>query len=223
MAKNMSSTKIPPTTIARLPIYLRCLQDARDKRVDLISSFELAELTGRNAAQLRKDLSYLGEFGTRGVGYEVDELIGQISKWLGTGTVRSVVVIGMGRLGQALCNYQGFLDKGFKITRVYDIDPEKVGRTIAGVEVAHIDEIEQIGSGEIGVVATPAVGAQAAADRLVAAGAKAILNFAPTNIETGPDICVRHVDFASELQIIGFHLAQEEEGFSSDCCDDCCD
>ncbi len=223
MAKEMNNTKIPPTTIARLPIYLRCLQDARDKRIDLISSFELAELTGRNAAQLRKDLSYLGEFGTRGVGYEVDELIGQISKWLGTGTVRSVVVVGMGRLGQALCNYQGFLDKGFMITHIYDIDPEKVGQTIAGVEVAHIDEIEEMEVGGIGVITTPAAGAQEAAEKLVAAGSKAILNFAPTNIETKADICVRHVDFASELQIIGFHLAQTEKGLPSDCCDDRCD
>ena len=218
MAKDTNNSKIPPTTIARLPIYLRCLQDVRNKRIDLISSFELAELTGRNAAQLRKDLSYLGEFGTRGVGYEVDELIGKISKWLGTSTVRSVVVVGMGRLGQALCNYQGFLDKGFMITRIYDIDPEKVGKTIAGVEVAHIDEIEEVGAGEIGVIATPAAGAQEAAEKLVAAGIKAILNFAPINIETGADICVRHVDFASELQIIGFHLAQTEEGLPSDCC-----
>ncbi len=223
MAKDMSNTKVPPTTIARLPIYLRCLQDARGRRVDLISSFELAELTGRNAAQLRKDLSYLGEFGTRGVGYEVDELISQISKWLGTSTVRPVAVVGMGRLGQALCNYQGFLDKGFTITRVYDVDPDKVGKSIAGVEIVHIDKIEKVEPGGIGVIATPAAGAQEAAEKLVAAGFNAILNFAPVNIETGPDICVRHVDFASELQIIGFHLAQKEERFPAPCYDDCCD
>ncbi len=218
MAKNSNIVKIPPTTIARLPLYLRCLQDIRAKQVELISSFELAELTGGNAAQLRKDLSYLGEFGTRGVGYEVEELIGQISRWLGVGTVRSVAVVGMGRLGQALCDYQGFFDKGFTITHVYEVDPGKIGTTIAGIKVAHIDDLGQGNQFEIGVIATPASGAQEAADRLIAAGVKAILNFAPVNIETKDDTCVRHVDFASELQIMGFHLSRIEQGLASDCC-----
>lgn len=215
----MKEIKVPPTTIARLPIYLRCLRDARSRQMDLISSFELAELTGRNAAQLRKDLSYLGEFGTRGVGYEVDELINQISKWLGIGSVRSVVVVGMGRLGQALCNYRGFADKGFVITHVFDIDPEKIGTTVSGVHVRDLKDMPQAEIGEIGVIATPADGAQQAADALCDAGIRAILNFAPVNVETGRDICVRHVDFACELQIIGFHLAQAEQGLPSDCCD----
>lgn len=223
MARNLKErtkdTKIPPTTIARLPIYLRCLQDARRRHVALISSFELAELTGRNAAQLRKDLSYLGEFGTRGVGYEVDELIAQISKWLGTGTVRSVVVIGMGRLGQALCNYRGFFDKGFLVTQVFDVDRNKVGQTVADIEIKHVNELSRTSIGDIGVIATPAVGAQEAANHLIAAGVKAILNFAPVNIEVRDNICVRNVDFATELQIIGFHLAQTEQGLSSDCCE----
>jgi redox-sensing transcriptional repressor len=206
-----SAKAVPPTTIARLPIYLRCLQEVHVKNIDHISSFELAELVGGNAAQLRKDLSYLGEFGTRGVGYAVDELINQISRWLGIGTVRSVMIIGMGRLGQALCNYQGFHDKGFLVTHVFDIDPAKIGKKVAELKVQAIDELPENGPGDIGIIATPATAAQEAADRFVSSGIKAILNFAPTNIEVGQDVFVRHVDFASELQIIGFHLAHPAE------------
>jgi redox-sensing transcriptional repressor len=218
--KEMKDHIVPPMTIARLPIYLRCLERARDNQVELISSYELAEQTGRNAAQLRKDLSYLGEFGTRGVGYEVDELIAQISKWLGVVKVRSVGVFGVGKLGQALCNYGGFMDKGFRIVALFDVDPAKVGQEVAGLAVQHLNDLKTFGRAnaiEIGLLATPAAAAQKVADELVGRGIKAILNFAPVDLEAGPDVCVRNVDLAVEMQIIGFHLGRLEKGLSDDC------
>ena len=217
----MKSTRIPSTTVARLPLYLRCLQTMRDQRIDSISSFELARLTGHNAAQLRKDLSYLGEFGTRGVGYDVDELIRQIGKWLGAAKVRQVVIVGAGHLGQALCNYKGFVDKGFNIAGVYDADPAKVGRRVGGLEIRHVDELARQGladSIEIGIIATPSEAAQATADILVRTRVRSILNFAPVKLDVGSDVCVRNVDLSTELQIIGFHLASVEHGLTSDCC-----
>ena len=215
-------TKIPPTTVARLPLYLRCLQNIQGKRIDSVSSFELAELTGHNAAQLRKDLSYLGEFGTRGVGYDVDELIRQIGKWLGLTNVRQVVIVGAGHLGQALCNYRGFADKGFAVAAVYDADVVKVGKQVGGLVVKHTNELapeNMSGPIDIGIIATPAEAAQKTADILVQAGVKSILNFAPATLSVGKGICVRNVDLSTELQIIGFHLASVEHGLTSDCCD----
>lgn len=214
-------TKIPPTTVARLPLYLRCLRNVQSKNIDSISSSELAKLTGHNAAQLRKDLSYLGEFGTRGVGYDVDELIGQIGKWLGTTSVRQVVIVGAGHLGQALCNYKGFINKGFSVSGVYDADPAKIGKRVGNLEIRHIDELQPqnlADSIEIGIIATPADVAQATADTLVQAGVKSILNFAPVALNVGKSVCIRNVDLATELQIIGFHLASLEHGLTSDCC-----
>jgi redox-sensing transcriptional repressor len=222
----MKETKepiVPPMTIARLPLYLRCLEKARDDHVELISSHELAQLTGRNAAQLRKDLSYLGEFGTRGVGYQVEELIAQISKWLGVVKERSVGVFGVGKLGEALCNYSGFANKGFRIVALFDVDPRKVGQTIAGLRVQHLTGLKDFARSnaiEIGLLATPAAVAQKVAEELVSGGIKAILNFAPVNLELRPDVCVRNVDLAVELQIIGFHLGRLEKGLVGTCCEE---
>ena len=217
----MKREKIPPTTVARLPLYLRSLQLAQNQNIDSISSFELARLTGHNPAQLRKDLSYLGEFGTRGVGYEVDELIRHISRWLGIVKVRSVVLVGAGHLGQALANYRGFVDKGFKIVGIFDNDGAKIGSGLAGLSVKPVSELTASSFPEpidIGIIATPADVAQRAADILVQAGVRSILNFAPHRLEVGDGVCVRNVDLSTELQIIGFHLASIEHGLSSDCC-----
>ena len=220
MDQNRKSKRIPPTTVARLPLYLRCLEEIKLKKIRSISSFELAELTGHNAAQLRKDLSYLGEFGTRGVGYDTTELISQIGKWLGVAAVRSVVIVGAGHLGRALCNYAGFFSKGFDVVDIYDKDKSKIGTEVAGFKIKHIDELE-VNKGaniDVAIIATPAGEAQDIVDRLVSIGVSSILNFAPTKIEVGKGICVRNVDFSAELQIIGFHLASIEHGLSSDCC-----
>jgi len=213
--------KIPPTTVARLPLYLRCLQSMQDRRIDSVSSFKLAQLTGHNPAQLRKDLSYLGEFGTRGVGYDVDELIRQIGKWLGAAKVRQVAIVGAGHLGRALCSYKGFINRGFSVAGIYDVDPAAIGQQVAGLKVRHIDELERqnlSGSIEIGIIATPAAAAQATADSLVRARVRSILNFAPVKLNVGAGVCVRNVDLSTELQIIGFHLASLEHGITSDCC-----
>ena len=214
--------KIPSTTVARLPLYLRCLKNIQDEKTSLVSSFELARLSGHNAAQLRKDLSYLGEFGTRGVGYEVDELVRQISKWLGTASVRSVAVVGAGHLGQALCNYHAFINKGFKISALYDNDKDKVGKKVGEIDVKHISQLASgvlDGPIDIGVIAVPARAAQDVATQMVEAGVKSILNFAPAKIKVRKGICVRNLDFSTQLQIIGFHLASVEHGLTSECCD----
>ncbi len=220
MGNNLKIKRIPPTTVARLPLYLRCLQTIQNKNVDSISSFELAELTGHNAAQLRKDLSYLGEYGTRGVGYDVNELTRQIGKWLGATQVRTVAIFGAGHLGQALANYERFPDKGFSVVAIYDNDRAKIGQEIAGIKIKHFDEFYVDASFriDVAVIATPVEAAQDVVDELVAAGVKSILNFAPTKIEVGVGVCVRNVDFLTELQIMGFHLASLDHGLTSDCC-----
>jgi redox-sensing transcriptional repressor len=211
----MKRAKLPQTTIARLPIYLRSLVHLAKRGVQIISSEGLAQLAGTNAAQLRKDLSYLGEFGTRGVGYSVDQLINEISKWLGLIRDRTVAVVGIGRLGSALVGYHGFTEKGFKIVAVFDRDSKKVGTKIGGLTIEHIANLNKVvkrnGSIDIGIIATPASSAQAVADKLVQAGVKAILNFAPTHVEAPPEITVRQVDLAVELQILSYHLQKREK------------
>lgn len=208
----MKKEKIPKATIARLPLYLRSLSELAEKGVPVVSSYELAELSGGNAAQLRKDLSYFGEFGTRGVGYDVEHLLYQISKFLGLTRDRNIAIIGMGRLGPALLGYQGFKEKGFKITAVFDNDIRKIGKKLNNIEVLDIDLMEGVikeENIEIGVITVPAVAAQQVANRLVAAGIKAILNFAPTKIEVPEDVTLRQVDLAVELQILSYHQTRK--------------
>ena len=194
--------------MARLPVYLRILSEQSDEGVDSISSERLAELGGVNAAKVRKDLSYLGSYGTRGVGYEVSYLIYQIRRELGLTHDWPVVIVGAGNLGQALAGYGGFGARGFPVAGIVDIDVSKVGSVLGGVRVRHIDELAQIVNSKrvnIGVVATPAAAAQDAADRLVAAGVTSILNFAPVVLGVPRVIEVRKVDLAVELQILSYH------------------
>jgi redox-sensing transcriptional repressor len=208
----MKTRKVPQTTIARLPLYLRCLIDAQKRQVLVISSQELSELAGGNAAQVRKDLSYLGEFGTRGIGYEVDQLILHISRILGLTRPRNVAIVGMGRLGPALLGYQGFSEKGFNVVAVFDRDPDRIGQRSGDLVVQDSSEIaEAVGKLgiEIAIITTPASVAQKVADALVEAGVKAILNFAPTHIEVPETVNVRQVDLSVELQILTFHLARQ--------------
>src|SRR6187549_2150785 len=175
--------RIPEATVARLPVYLRILGEQADEGVENISSERLAELGGVNAAKVRKDLSYLGSYGTRGVGYEVAYLVYQIRRELGLTHDWPVVIVGAGNLGQALAGYGGFSERGFPVAGIVDIDDSKVGSVLAGVRVRHIDDLAQIVQSRqvsIGVIATPPHAAQDAADRLVRAGVTSILNFAPT-------------------------------------------
>ncbi len=205
----MKNQKVPPTAVARLPLYLRCLIEAQQQGSEILSSKELAELAGGNAAQVRKDLSYLGEFGIRGIGYEVESLIQHVSRWLGLTRQHNAAIIGMGRLGPALQGYRGFAEKGFKVVAAFDSDPAKVGTKIDGIVVQHISDLEETVRArgiEIAIVTTPGSAAQQVADRLVESGIKAILNFAPVHLEVPPQVNCRQVDLSVELQILCFHL-----------------
>lgn len=204
-------SKLPQATISRLPVYLRSLVMLANKGEQIISSDGLAQIAGTNAAQLRKDLSYLGEFGTRGVGYEVDQLINEISKWLGLLRDRKVIIVGLGRLGGALVGYQGFSQKGFKIVGAFDRDPAKIGDVVDGQIIRHINELEEYvknvsGGVDIGIIATQAPSAQGVANRMVNAGVKAIINFAPITIDVPDGVVLRQVDLSVELQILSYYL-----------------
>lgn len=213
-ATDASRRGIPEATVARLPIYHRVLTHLSERGVATVSSEELAVASGVTSAKLRKDLSHLGSYGTRGVGYDTDYLVYQIARELGLTQDWPVVIVGVGNLGHALANYGGFASRGFRVVGLLDADPERVGEKIpAGVngatlEVRSIDDLEDVvadGEASIGVIATPAPAAQAVCDRLVAAGITSILNFAPVVLATPLGVDVRKVDLATELQILAFH------------------
>jgi redox-sensing transcriptional repressor len=200
--------RIPEATVARLPVYLQLLVEQAELGVDSISSDGLAELAGVNAAKVRKDLSYLGSYGTRGVGYEVDYLVYQIRRELGLEHAWPVVIVGAGNLGQALAGYGGFNERGFPVAGIVDIDPAKLDTVVGGVRVRPLSELAQIVSSKnvsIGVVATPPTAAQDAADKLVKVGVTSILNFAPVVLSVPAGVTVRKVDLAVELQILSYH------------------
>src|SRR5438067_5657558 len=183
--------RIPEATVARLPVYLRSLLEVAESKTVTISSERLAEMAGVNAAKVRKDLSYLGSYGTRGVGYDVEYLLFQISRELGLTQDWPVVIVGIGNLGHALANYRGFGARGFRIAALVDADASKVGEQVGDLRVRHLDELPAIagdGAVAIGIIATPAGAAQDVADRLVQAGVTSILNFAPAVITVPPDV-----------------------------------
>jgi redox-sensing transcriptional repressor len=199
---------IPEATVARLPVYLRALSALQDHGIPTVSSEDLAAAAGVGSAKLRKDLSYLGSYGTRGVGYDVDYLVYQIARELGLTQDWPVVIVGIGNLGHALANYGGFASRGFHIAALLDADPARVGEVVAGLAVRHVSELERLVCGlgpAIGVIATPATAAQEVCDRLVAAGVRSILNFAPLVLVVPEEVDVRKVDLAIELQILAFH------------------
>src|SRR5205823_2867253 len=199
---NRPRRRIPEATVARLPLYLRSLLEAAEAKTTTVSSERLAEMAGVNAAKVRKDLSFLGSYGTRGVGYDVEYLLFQISRELGLTQDWPVVIVGIGNLGHALANYRGFSARGFRIAALVDADRSKVGEEVAGVTVRHLDELPAIVAAEevaIGIIATPATAAQDVADRLVAAGVTAVLNFAPTVLTVPDGVLLRKVDLSIEL------------------------
>jgi redox-sensing transcriptional repressor len=199
---------LPEATIARLPEYLRALHNLGETGADTVSSEGLAAAAGVNSAKLRKDLSHLGSYGTRGVGYDVALLIDQIEYVLGLTQRRAVALVGVGNLGHALAGYAGFASRGFRIVALFDADPDRIGEQINGMTVRDIADLERVAVDEaiaIGVIATPAGAAQAVADQLVAAGVTSILNFAPCVLTVPPGVDVRKVDLAIELQILSFH------------------
>src|SRR5437868_3655820 len=171
--------RIPEATVARLPVYLRSLLEMGNASTT-VSSERLAELAGVNAAKVRKDLSYLGSYGTRGVGYDVEYLMFQMSRELGLNQDWPVVIVGIGNLGAALANYGGFTERGFPVAALVDADRSKVGTQLGDLTIRHIEELPDIASElgiAIGIIATPAVVAQDVADRLVEAGITSVLNF----------------------------------------------
>jgi redox-sensing transcriptional repressor len=200
--------RVPDATVARLATYLRVLSTLVDRSVSTVSSEELAAVAGVNSAKLRKDLSYLGSYGIRGVGYDVTTLTEQISRTLGLTVHRSVALIGVGNLGQALAGYAGFATRGFQIAALIDADPERIGSTLRGLTVRDIADLHQIVTEKaitIGVLAVPATAAQDVCSRLVEAGVTSILNFAPVVLSVPPHVHLRKVDLAAELQILSFH------------------
>jgi redox-sensing transcriptional repressor len=199
---------IPEATVARLPVYLRALYSLAERGISTVASEELAAAAGVNSAKLRKDLSHLGSYGIRGVGYDVDYLVYQVSRTLGLTQDWPVVIVGAGNLGRALANYGGFVSRGFTISAMLDSDTAIVGSRIARLTVRHVDELEAVVARHkvaIGVLATPAGSAQAVCDRLVAAGVTSILNFAPLVLSVPEGVDVRKVDLSIELQILAFH------------------
>lgn len=209
----MTQTYVPPTTIQRLPLYLRCLIEAQSQRMTLLNSVQIAEMTGSNAAQVRKDLSYLGEYGTRGIGYDVDTLIAHLTRWLGLEKMRRAAIVGFGRLGSALRSYGGFQDRGISVVAVLDADTDKIGTDTGGITVEPVAELGKVVAREgieMLILTVPADVAQHVADLAVEAGVKAILNFAPIMLEVPRGVVVRQADMAGELQILSFHLSEAE-------------
>ena len=210
-----SGRHIPEATVARLPVYLRALLEVAEQKTATISSERLADMAGVNAAKVRKDLSYLGSYGTRGVGYDVEYLLYQISRRLGLTQDWPVVIIGIGNLGHALANYRGFAARGFRVVGLFDSDPRKVGERIGDREVFAMSDLVEIVKGEnvaIGVIATPAGVAQEVADQLVDSGVTSILNFAPAVLSVPPHVSIRKVDLSIELQILSFYQQRSAVG-----------
>jgi redox-sensing transcriptional repressor len=204
----VSERSIPEATVGRLPVYLRALVEMAEDGTTTISSETLAEAAGVNSAKVRKDLSHLGSYGTRGVGYDVAYLIHQVRRELGLTQHWPVVIAGIGNLGHALANYRGFTERGFEVVALVDNDPGKIGEMVGGIGVRHIDELDRIVARHevaIGVIATPAPAAQEVADRMVQAGVRSILNFAPAVITVPEPVSLRKVDLSIELQILAFY------------------
>jgi redox-sensing transcriptional repressor len=203
-----SGDRLPEATVSRLPVYLRVLTGMAERGVVTVSSDQLATGAGVNSAKLRKDLSHLGSYGIRGVGYDVEYLIYQVSRALGLTQDWPVVIVGAGNLGRALANYGGFATRGFRIAALLDCDPVLVGTQAGRLAVRHSDDLEDVVAQHkvaIGAIATPAGSAQGVCDRLVAAGVTSILNFAPLVLNVADGVDVRKVDLSIELQILAFH------------------
>jgi len=204
----MSERSIPEATVARLPIYLRALVEMAEGGATTVSSENLAEAAGVNSAKVRKDLSHLGSYGTRGVGYDVAYLVHQIRRELGLTQHWPVVIVGVGNLGRALANYRGFAERGFRMAALVDVDPAKIGERVEGAQIRPLEDLVEVARRHealIGIISTPASAAQQVADAMVAAGIRSILNFAPVAIVVPDGVSVRKVDLAVELQILTYY------------------
>jgi redox-sensing transcriptional repressor len=199
---------IPDATVARLPLYLRALVSIAEEGGPTVSSEALAAAAGVTSAKVRKDLSYLGSYGTRGVGYDVWHLIHEVREALGLTQHWPIVIAGIGNLGQALAHYRGFTERGFRVAALVDTDPGKQGLAIEDLVVRPLDDLPDLVREHaiaIGVIATPASAAQSVAERMVEAGLRSILNFAPAVVTVPDGVTVRKVDLAVELQILAYY------------------
>jgi redox-sensing transcriptional repressor len=209
-----AARRIPEATVVRLPVYQRILAELVRTNVPTVSSEQLAALAAVNAAKVRKDLSLLGSFGTRGSGYDPTFLITQIERALGVDNNLAIAVVGIGNLGRALTNSQGFASRGFHVTALFDVDPNVIGEEINGLRVRHMEEIASLRSTErpaIGVITTPGWAAQEVADLLVRVGVTSLLNFAPRVLTVPAHVYLRYVDLSIELQVLGFYRARQDE------------
>ena len=205
--------RIAESTVRRLSIYLRFLEEFEVRGATTVSSEELARRGGTTSAQVRKDLSFFGSFGKRGLGYSVPELSTALREILGLGKEWRVVIIGAGKIGAALAQYRGFRQRGFNILAVYDSNPEKVGRTLEGIEIRDMSRFEgdvAREQPEIAVIAIPGEGAQEVLDRIVRTGIKAVLNFAPVQLHAPADVTVKAVNMAMELEGLSFALSNRD-------------
>jgi redox-sensing transcriptional repressor len=208
---NYRLPKIPEMTIRRLSVYTRCLLQLEEDGVRTVSSQELAERFNLNSAQVRKDLAYFGEFGVRGIGYYVAGLKAELQRILGLDREWAVALVGLGNLGSALFHYKGFSRQGFRIAVIIDDDPAKTGRDVDGVPIVSTREMarELKARGvQVAIVAVPVESAQAVTDQLVAAGIKAVLNFAPTRLRVSREVRLKNVDLSIELETLSFYLAK---------------
>ena len=205
----MNAEKIPDIIIGRLPIYMRALQRMSENGIQTTSSQELGEHVGISAAQIRKDISQFGEFGKQGTGYHIPFLLDKLRSILKVDRVWDVALVGAGDMGHALARYQGFLDRGFQIVMVFDNDPQKVGEKVGDFivqDMASLAETIRKANVKMAMLTVPAVAAQDVADQLVKAGVKAILNYAPINLNVPPDVKVQHIDPATHLQRMTYYL-----------------
>lgn len=211
----VKSTHIPRATIQRLAVYIQVLEALARDGVEVVSSNPLAEACGVNGSQVRKDLAYFGEFGVRGVGYNVKELINSIVRALGVDREWKMALVGVGNLGRALLNHGDFRARGFNIVGIYDCDPFKIGEVMHGLEVRCTDDLEtqarELGI-EIGVITTPPERAQRAAQHIIDAGITSIINFAPARIRAPENVHVEYVDFFHHLYALAFDKMQARPG-----------
>ncbi|HZK82994.1 MAG TPA: redox-sensing transcriptional repressor Rex [Humisphaera sp.] len=200
---------VPDPAVKRLSLYLRQLESFRKKERRTISSKQLGESLGLTDAQVRKDLAYFGQFGHPGIGYRVEELIGQVRHILGTDTVRNVILVGAGNLGRALSTYEGFHAKGFVLVAVFDNDPAKLGRKIGDFQIQALSELAatvEKHSVRMAVLAVPADNAQEVADELVGVGIRGLLNFAPVSLSVPKHVAIKSVDLAVQLEQLSFQV-----------------
>ncbi len=206
----LKKEKIPKVTIQRMAVYLQMLEELEEEGEEVVSSTRLAELCGVNSSQIRKDLAYFGEFGVRGVGYYVRDLIASIKHFLGIQKVWNCAIVGIGNLGRAILRYKDLSKKGYKIVGAFDCDPFKIGERVGDLEIICTRRLKEKAKDlniKIGIITTPPNRAQRAANHIVEAGIKAIVNFASTRIQVPDDVIVDYVDFSTHLIYLSFSLS----------------